>query len=131
MLVGGASPAVVEPKARGRPEASIEDIAAQHLERFLGNNDAARVYFRETSNTQQRSISRYIVTAGSRLLQAKGEKGQQLLLARKRLQVIESSIKLHQKWVARKSVAAAAPEFMAGWATLLSFCAADPAMDLN
>ena len=73
LLAGGALPATVEPKARGRPEASIENIAAQHLERFLGT-EAARVYFGETILAQQRPISMCIVYAGSKLLQAKGEK---------------------------------------------------------
>ena len=56
---------------------------------------------------------------------------QQLLRARGQLQVIESGIKLHQRWAARKHAVVAVQELMAGLATLLSFCAADPAIELS
>ena len=87
--------------SRGRPEASIEELAANHMGRFAGP-EAVQIYFGDIAVAQCRSISRYIAQATSKLLNLKGDREVSMTLARKRLQVIESSSKMHQAWLARK-----------------------------
>lgn len=114
---------------RGRPEASIEELAANHMGRFAGP-EAVQIYFGDIAVAQCRSISRYIAQATSKLLNLKGDREVSMTLARKRLQVIESSSKMHQAWLARKQNRGAPVRvFLHEWNNLLVFCSSEPKVD--
>ena len=126
-----SSPGSAEKNSRGRPEASIEDVAKGHMERFSGE-EAVQVYFGDVAGAQLRSICRYIAQASSKLVSLKDDREASMTLARKRLMVIESSIKLHQKWLGRKqSRGSAVQAFTNEWHSLMAFCGAEPIVEFK
>jgi hypothetical protein len=113
-------------KKRGRPEKAIEQIAEEHIE-GLKTADNSSKYFGDGAGAQMRSVARYALTASTKLFSAKADREAGLVDARKKLQIVESCMKVHEKWATRKSTSAPTiQEFMIGWSGLLNFCESEP-----
>ncbi len=133
---GAAEPEVVADtgneapqKVRGRPQLSLNKTADDQWQAFNKAGEDS-LYFGERSYTCLRSINRYI-TSAKQFMPLTSPHSFDLDLALKKLQIIESAIKMVSKWMSRKALQPAAREFHQSWLTLQVFCIAEPALPLE
>lgn len=113
--------------SRGAPKKDAVAMATGLWEEF-GAADARSLYFNKSSDVQRRLVIRWANTCRSKAGSAsRGADKVAFEVAAKRLQVIESVIKMHRAWTYRSTSAERAyDEFEASWKALEQFMAADP-----
>ena len=89
------------------------------------------LFFGERSHVQLRSIQRYALTAGQKVIGASPGKEPGYAESKNKFQIIESSMKLHEAWMQRKSLHAGISEFTSSWDALISFCESAPVVQLR
>ena len=118
------------PSKRGRPELDILVITERQWEAFNSAQEGD-LFFGERSYVQLRTIQRYALSAGQKVLHASAEKEPVYSESKKKFQIMESSIKLQRAWSQRKSLHAAILEFTSSWDALISFCESAPVVPLR
>ena len=113
----------------GRPEQSILEVGERQWSSFSTATEGS-LYFGERSQVQLRAILRYTVTCSQKML-SNQRKQPEYEMIRKKLQIIESAIKLHRSWTCKRSVQQGITEFLASWDTLMVFCDATPKVKLT
>lgn len=79
----------------------------------------------------QRCLKRYIATAAEEEAKAVGEYAADICLQKRRLQYVESCVRLYQNWVSRTNNQTGAAKFMMAWSALHAFCAEKPAVQFD
>ena len=110
----------------GRPKKDIFKIQQDMTAEFNVAKENSNFFDANVSAVQSKLVKRHIVTCSSRLINAAPSEKVELVIVRKKLQVIESVMDLYTGWRDKKDVAEAANKFMAGWQQLIAFCKQDP-----
>ena len=119
----GQSPCGSETPKSGRRETQVDALAAQ-LWHGLMTCEEGSIYFGEKSLSQQRSMARYSIIAGQKILtERSAEKLQGWRLAKKKFEVMEQLVKIYIHWGKRKGRDLAASTFNFSWDAMLHFCA--------
>ena len=116
------TPPASEKRPAGRPSNPIEVIAEQ-LWKSLKTAGAGSLFFGEKSLSQLRSLQRYAVVAGQKMMTEKNTQTLQCLhLARKKIQVMDSLVRMFMAWQRRTGDnSAATASFCRSWDAMLSF----------
>ena len=124
--VGGSGAATenVDRKA-GRPTKDLMAFVTDTEEKFAVA-DQGSTFFGEHAQVQLRAIGRSVASIAHKLVSAKADEETKWLEARKKLQIIEASIKAVR---GRESKGSA--EFMKQWRTLEAFSASEPNVQLR
>lgn len=87
-----------DPKRRGRPSKPLDIIAQEHVVQFNTSGEDS-LYFGEKSETQLRSVQRYLHQLNAKLISTRDREVQtQLEEAKKSLQIVEAGIKIYRAW---------------------------------
>lgn len=116
-------------KQRGRPEQSILEVGERQWSSF-STADEGSLYFGDRSQVQLRTILRYTATATQKMLQNQQSEAEYVMI-RKKLQIIESAMKLYRNWTSKPSVKQGIAGFLAAWDTMMVFCDATPKVKLT
>ena len=108
--------------AAGRPAANIESLTDASWA-TLCDADESSIFFGAKALAQSRSIGRYALKIGTKILSEKNvPRLRSLETTKKRLQVMDSLVKIYMAWEKRRSVEAGAAAFVQSWDAMITFC---------
>jgi len=121
-----------ERRGKGAPKKDPREMETQLWSEFRIAQGRS-LFFNQASDVQRRLVIRWANTLRTQAAGAtKPEDRAAFEMCAKRLNIIETSIKLQRGWVYRTcTVERAMCEFEAGWASLVQFCAATPKQALE
>lgn len=129
----GASQATADGKPiRGAPKKVPAAMEASLWAEFK-QADSRSLYFNKNSDVQRRMVTRWSNTCRTKAASAASEADKiSMEASAKRLQIIETAIKMHRGFVHRTTDAERSfLEFEAAWASLLQFTNSDPVQTLD
>ena len=117
------TPQSVEKKVAGRPATPV-DVLANQLWEAAKTAGEGSLFFGEKSGSQQRSLQRYSLVVGQKVVAERNpDTMKSWEMARKKLQVLESLIKIYLAWQRRKDNKASSCAFNQSWDAMVTFAA--------
>lgn len=109
------------PAGKGRPPLNIEALVDQ-LWDAIAVAEEGSVFFGPKAVSQQRSLQRYILQAGQRALQEKSEERLvELEMAKKKLMLMDSLVRIWMAWQKRKNMDSGVASFLQSWNAMVQF----------
>ncbi len=121
-IAGAEGLATEKTGGKGRPQVAVH-ILADQLWESLAISGEGSIFFGPKSMSQQRSLARYVNVAGQRIASEKNmERAAKLHEGRKKLQIMETLVRIYMNWQKRKSVSSGVPMFCNQWEAMMAYC---------
>jgi hypothetical protein len=88
------------------------------------------MFFNSRNDVFRHLLTRWIGAVGTRLVSAQGAQQAECLEAQKKLQIMDTCIKIHRAWQSRSDMKRAVSEFTHQFNLLMVFAEAEPKMDV-
>ena len=113
--------------SRGRPKQCPKHIASEYWTNFT-TGKMQEHFFGKRNLVMRRLLTRWARTASDRAI--KDTENQDLIVAKKKLQIMEIACGMVSSWHARKTVQLGICKFVGDWSIMITSCAQEPCLHL-